>query len=61
VGFESELGLPADLGRSSHTFFEATQTKDHKKSILYSAETSGNNEGIANERSAGSNSRMHQA
>jgi hypothetical protein len=49
VGFEPESGLPADLGRSSHAFFEATQSKHHKKSILYSAEMSANNEGIAKE------------
>jgi len=48
VGREPESGLPADLSRSSHTFFEATQSKDHKKSILYSAEMSANNKGIAN-------------
>ena len=55
--FDPESGLPADLGRSSHTFFEATESKDHNKPILHSAEMSANNEGIANERSAGGNNR----
>ena len=60
MGFKPESGLPADLVRNSHTFFEATQSKDHKKSILCSAEMSANNEGIANERGAGGNSRTRQ-
>jgi hypothetical protein len=61
VAFKAKADFPADPSRSSHTFFEATQSKDHKRPILYSAEMSANNEGIATERSAGSRSRTRRA